>query len=62
MLLLIPLLLAVEDVVARGDMLIDPIEDALEDRLIEALDDADDMLAPGIGELEDPDEIRTPGT
>lgn len=57
-----PLLLAVEDVLARGDMLMDPIEDALEDRLVEALDDTDEMLAPEIGELEDPDEMLTPGT
>lgn len=53
-----PLLLGVEDVVARGDMLIDPIEDTL----IEALDGPDEVLAPETGELEDPDEMLTPGT
>ena len=61
-LLLMPLLLGVDDVVARGDMLMDPIEDALEDLLVEALDDPDEVLAPVTGELEDPDEMLTPGT
>jgi hypothetical protein len=42
-----PLLLAVEDVVARGDTLRDPIDDELEDRLVEALDNPDEMLTPG---------------
>ena len=57
-----PLLLAVEDVVARGDTLMDPVEGALEDRLVETLDDPDEMLAPGTGELEDADETLTPET
>ena len=56
-----PLLLAVEDVVARGDMLMDPIEDALEDRLVEALDNTEEILAPGLGEFEDPDEMLALG-
>ena len=54
-LLLMPLLLAVEDVVARGDTdtLMDPIEDAVEDPLAEGLEDPDETLTPGIGELEE---------
>ena len=59
-LLLKPLLLAVDDIVARGDTVIDPTEDTLEDapedtledRLAEALEDPDEMLAPGTRELE----------
>jgi len=59
-LLLKPLLLAVDDIVARGDTVIDPtedtledaLEDALEDRLAEALGDPEEMLAPGTRELE----------
>ena len=52
-----PLLLAVEDVVARGDTFIedaveDTLEDAPEDWLAEALEDPDEMLAPGTRELE----------
>ena len=56
-----PLLLAVEDVVARGDIDIEPIEDAVEDTLkdtpedwlAEALEDPNEMLAPGTRELEE---------
>ena len=59
-LLLMPLLLAVEDIVACGDTVMDPfrdmledaLEDALEDRLPGALEDPDEMLAPGTRELE----------
>lgn len=40
----------------------DTLGDALEDRLVEALDDPDEVLAPETGELEDPDEMLTPGT
>ena len=58
MLLLAPLLLGVEDAVARDDTL----GDALEDRLVEALDDPDEVLAPGTEELEDPVEMLAPGT
>jgi len=47
-----PLLLAVEDVVARGDRLMDPIEDAPEDPLAEALEDPDETLMPGTREFE----------
>jgi fructose-1-phosphate kinase PfkB-like protein len=43
-----PLLLAAEDVVARGETLMDPIEDAL----AEALEDPVEILAPGRRELE----------
>jgi hypothetical protein len=43
-----PPLLTVEDVAARGDALIDPIEDAL----AEALEDADKILEPGRGDCE----------
>lgn len=57
-LLLAPLLLAVEDVVARDDTL----GDALDDRLVEALGDPDEVLAPGTEELKDPDEMLAPGT
>lgn len=50
------MLLAVEDVVARGETVMDPtedtLEDALEDRLAEALEDPNETLAPGTRELE----------
>jgi hypothetical protein len=49
------LLLAVEDVVTRGETVMDPdtLEDAPEDWLTEALKDPDEMLAPGTRELEE---------
>ena len=47
-----PLLLAVEDVVARVDTLRDPIDEEIEDRLVEALEIPDEMLAPGTRELD----------
>jgi len=46
--LLAPLLLLVEDVIARADKLVKPIEDAL----AEALEALDETLAPGRAELE----------
>lgn len=57
-LVLMPLLLAVEDAVARDETL----GDELEDQLVEALDDPDEVLAPGAEELKDPDEMLAPGT
>ena len=47
-----PLLLDVEDVVARGDTLMEPVQDSSGDRLVKALDDPDEMLTSGTGELE----------
>jgi hypothetical protein len=51
------LLLAVEDVVAGGETVMNPTEDTLEDApedwLAEALKDPNDMLAPGARELEE---------
>jgi hypothetical protein len=55
-----PLLLAVADVVARGDTVIDTIEDALEDTLKDLVED---KLEDGFeGALEAPDEMLAPGT
>lgn len=54
------MLLTVEDVVARDVTVMDPIEEAIEDTLedppedwlADALNDTDEMLAPGTRELE----------
>jgi len=48
MLLLMPPLVTVDDVAARGDALIDLTEDVL----AEAVEDPDEILAPGRGERE----------
>lgn len=53
MLLLIPLLIAVEEVVAREEMLTD-----VDDPLTEALEDTDEMLAPEEREVDDADDVE----